>query len=116
MTLDFEWDNDAEVSFSCSVQWKNQGYVFGGYNQERQVTMINGLRLERKGTLYFTFDSGGCTVLNEQIIVLCFDFMENKVCRQANNPLGLSNSNTTTKLPNSNYNHWVTRVASFDGK
>ena len=111
LSLDFEFGNDAEVSSSCSLQWKNQVYVFGGYNHERQVSMVNGLRLERKGTLDFTFDSGGCTVLNEQTIILCFEFKENKVCRQSNSPLGVY-----TKLPNSNLHHWVTRVASFDGK
>ena len=73
--------------------------------------MVNGNRLERKATLDFDFVEGACTVLNQITIVLCFDWIETKVCRQSNNPLG-----SFTKLPNSNYDHHGTRIASFDGK
>ena len=73
--------------------------------------MVNGNRLERKATLDFDFKYGGCTVLNQITIVLCFDLDEDDVCRQSNNPLG-----SFTKLPNSNYDHQGTRIASFDGK
>ena len=109
--LDFEFGDDTEVEHSCSLQWQNHYYVFGGWNEERQVSMVNGNRLERKGTLNFDFDDGGCTVLNQITIVLCFDKNERDVCRQSNNPLG-----SFTKLPNSNYDHNAARIASFDGK
>ena len=109
--LNFEFGNDTEVYNSCSLQWKNHNYVFGGDDERRQVSMVNGNRLERKATLDFYFDEGGCTVLNQRTIVLCFDFYETKVCRQSNNPLG-----SFTKLQNSNYEHESTRIASFDGK
>ena len=110
--LDFEFGDDTEVENSCSLQWQNRYFVFGGdYEQQKQVSMVNGNRLERKGSLDFDFDNGGCTVLNQRTIVLCFDFYETKVCRQSNNPLG-----SFTKLPNSNHEHESTRIASFDGK
>ena len=102
---------NTEVYFSCSIQWKNHYYVFGGWNEKRQVSMVNGNRLERKATLDFDFNAGGCTVLNQITIVLCFGAYETKVCRQSNNPLG-----SFTKLPNSNYDHQHTSIASFDGK
>ena len=75
------------------------------------MSMINGNRLERIGSLDFSFQHGGCTVLNQLTIVLCFGYYEQKVCRQSNDPLG-----PFTKLPNSNFSHWQTKIASFDGK
>ena len=72
--LDFDFGNDTEVWESCSLQWKNQHYVFGGYNEKRQVSVVNGNRLERKGSLDFNFNTGGCTIINQQIIVLCFSW------------------------------------------
>ena len=109
--LDFEFGEKTEVYDSCSLQWKNQHYVFGGNSEKTQVSMVNGNRFERKGSLDFNMYLGACTVLNEFTIVLCFDYYEDNVCRQSNNPLGSFN-----KLPNSNYNHRYTRIASFDGK
>ena len=73
--------------------------------------MVSGNRLERKGTLDFDFNEGGCAVLNRKTIVLCFDSSKTNVCRQSNNPL-----KSFTKLPNSIHGHKYTRIASFDGK
>ena len=110
--LSFQFGLSTEVYNSCSLQWKNHYYVFGGRNEKRQVSMVNGNRLERKGTLDFDFETGGCAVLNQRTFVLCFGEPFNRdVCRQSNNPLG-----SFTKLPNSNFDHWRTRIASFDGK
>ena len=109
--LDFQFGKTTEVYKSCSLQWHNHYYIFGGYNERRQVSMVNGNRLQRKATLDFNFEDGACTVLNQQTIILCFDFDETKVCRKSNNPLG-----TFTKLPNSNHEHHSTRTASIDGK
>ena len=113
--LDFEFENNTQVFYSCSLQWKNQYYVFGGdfiEGDPTQISMVNGNRLERKGTLDFDFIFGGCTVLNKQTVVLCFGSRtEHDLCLQSNNPLG-----TFTKLPKSKYRHLYTRIASFDGK
>ena len=116
--LVFEFGKDTYVSYSCSLQWKNNYYVFGGGNDQRQVSIVSGNRLDRRGTLDFNFYSGACTVLNQITIVLCFHFEtglkvtgEDKVCRQSNNPLG-----SFTRLQNSKYAHKDTRIASFDGK
>ena len=75
------------------------------------MSVVNGKRLERNGTLDFYFYAGGCTVLNQSTIVLCFDFYENKTCRHSNNPTG-----SFIKLPNSTFDHKSTRIASIDGK
>ena len=110
--LDFEFGLNTEASYSCSLLWHNHYYVFGGKNEKRQVSMVRGNRLERKTTLDFNFNDGACTIFYQQIIVLCFDVDEGKVCRKSNNPLELF-----TKLPKSaKYHHRHTRIASFDGK
>ena len=110
----FEFGKDTEVYQSCSLQWKNQYYVFGGQKQDKQVSMIVDNRLKLKGTLDFNFKEGACTVLNQHIIVLCFGGLSKfvrKVCRQSKNPIG-----SFTKMPDSNHNHRAIRIASFDGK
>ena len=110
--LNFEFGKETEVDLSCSIQWQNYLYVFGGFTKRRQVSMVNGSRLEQKATLDFDFFHGACTVLNQITIVLCFgEPWKRDVCRQSNNPLG-----SFTKLSNSNYWHRYTRIASFDGK
>ena len=110
--LNFDFDEKTEVYDSCSVQWYNHFYIFGGNNYNRQVSRVNGNRLERKGDLSFNFYSGGCTVLNQQTVVLCFGTynVAEDVCRQSNNPIG-----PFTKLNKSNFAHHETRIASFDG-
>ena len=110
--IDFDFDENTEVMYSCSLQWYNHFYIFGGKERNRQVSVVNGNRLERKGDLSFNFQSGGCTVLNQQIVVLCFGVyeIEKDVCRKSNNPIG-----PFTKLPNSNFSHRKARIASFDG-
>ena len=110
--IDFEFGIDTEVDSSCSLQWQNHYYVFGGRNDRRQVSMLNGNRLERKAKLDFYFEDGGCTVLNQLTIVLCFgDHNQKKTCRMSNNP-----RRKFTELRNSNHNHRSIRIASFDGK
>ena len=59
--LDFDFGYGTDVEKSCSLQWQNQYYVFGGHNEKRQVSMVNGNRLERKATLDFNLNAGGCT-------------------------------------------------------
>ena len=123
--LVFEFGKDTQVWFSCSLQWKNNHYVFGGGQkrdwkgywwpdyENRQVSMVSGNRLDLKATLDFKFYAGACTVLNQITIVLCFsaNWSDAKVCRRSNNPLG-----SFSKLQNSTYGHHDTRIASFDGK
>ena len=71
--LVFKFGQDTDAWYSCSLEWQNNHYVFGGGNDKRQVSMVNGNRLDRKGTLNIYFYRGACTVLNQITIVLCFD-------------------------------------------
>ena len=75
------------------------------------MSIVNGNQLERKATLNFSFFYGGCTVLNQITIVLCFQHYETNVCRQSNNPFG-----SFIKLPSSNFYHSRARISSFEGK
>ena len=122
--IDFEFGGKSihrqtQIELSCSLQWHNHFYVFGGFGQpySELVSMVNGNRLERKARLDFRFSWGACTVLNQQTIVLCFSDSsisiqdENKLCRQSNHPHG-----SFTELPKSYHDHAKTRIASFDGK
>ena len=113
----FDFGIGTEVEHSCSLQWRNNFYIFGGRNEKRQLSMINRVnnRLERKGSLDFDFYLGGCTVLNQTTFVLCFDFNEKDVCRQSNNSLG-SVPGSFTELAKSNYEHRLTKISSFEGK
>ena len=104
---------DTEVYKSCSLLWHNHYYVFGGKTEKRQVSMVRGNRLERKATLDYDFEEGACTVINQQIIVLCFDQVEGNVCRKSNNPQKFG---SFVKLPKSLFDHTETRIASIDGK
>ena len=95
---------------TCSVQWKNQFYFFGGWFNKRQVSMLSENRLERKTTLGFNYDNGACTVLNGQTIVLCSGYAF-WLCHKSNNPLA-----SFTSLPKGNFDHFWTEIASIDGK
>ena len=108
--VNFDFGIQTQVFRSCSVQWQNQHYIFGGQHIERQISVIIGNRLERKGTLDFIPDA--CTDLNQTTIILCFgESGKRNECHQSKNPLG-----TFTKLPKSNYDHHLIRLASFEGK
>ena len=109
--LDFEFDFMSESSQSCSLQWQNNHYFFGGTEKRQQVSMVSGNRLKRIGQLSFILEAGGCTVVNQSTIVLCFDLYQDNLCRWSNSPLG-----SFTELPKSNHSHRSTRIASFDGK
>ena len=76
--LSFQFGVDNEVSGSCSLQWQNNYYVFGGNTEEQHVSIVDGNRLDRIATLSFSFEKGGCTVLNQITIVLCFSYNEKK--------------------------------------
>ena len=110
--IDFEFGGNTEVYKSCSLQWQNSYYVFGGFYERRHVSIVNGNQLERKGTLDFDFSYGGCTVLpKDQSILLCFDWDETKLCRQSYDPLG-----SFIRIITSSFHHSQIRIASVDGE
>ena len=113
--LDFSFSPDTEVYHSCSLVFNDILYVFGGTKQRRQISRVNGCGLVRVGTLNFDLDLGACTVSQNKIL-LCFDNSVSKgdqgrVCRKASTPTGLFST-----IPESNYHHVRTAIASNGGK
>ena len=94
--LAFTFAKNTSVSYSCSVTFKNQHYVYGGdpYDgYERQISRIDGCRLRRIGDLPFDHHFGACTAVNDNRIYLCFQdgsdsSGDKKKCRYTTNPEG----------------------------
>ena len=49
-------------------------YFFGGSYHRTQISRIDGCLLNRIGDLPFRMDEGGCANINNEKIILCFDF------------------------------------------
>ena len=94
--LAFTFAKNTSVLNSCSVTFKNQHYVYGGYvydGYERQISRIDGCRLRRIGDLPFDHYKGACTAVNDNLIYLCFQdgsdsSGDKKKCRYTTNPEG----------------------------
>ena len=109
--LAFSFPSDTEVYISCSLIFNNRMFVFGGWNEKRQISRVSGCNLVRIGNLGFDFCSGGCTIFKSQIL-LCFDWQssEGRVCRVASSP-----TTSFSKIPESNYHHYSTKIATNGG-
>ena len=68
----FEPESETEAYYSCSITWTNKLYIFGGHIDQRQISRLDGYHLKRIGTLDFDHYLGGCTVMNDESIYLCF--------------------------------------------
>ena len=76
--LSFNYGSNTSVSYSCSLAFQNEFYVFGGTGTYRkQASQLKGNRLERIGTLNFEFFRGACANLDNQKIYLCFSWTTN---------------------------------------
>jgi len=70
----FVYGDKTDVYESCSVTYQNRFYIFGGHYEKRQISMINGCKLERTGDLNFDFYYGSCGAFSmpEEVVLLCF--------------------------------------------
>ena len=111
--LAFSFPSDTEVYNSCSLLFNDKMYIFGGYNEMRQISEIKDCGLKRIGNLEFDFDGGACTVIQSSTLILCFDWYRHggKVCRVANSPTA-----SFKKIPESNFYHYISKIASNGGK
>ena len=108
--FNFMYGEGTSAYMACSMLWQNEFYIFGGNVGGRQVSQLVGCRLELQG--YLDFVAGeGCTNFNEEKIFLCFSYKDSKLCRYANEPLGVYQN-----AKNSSYHHRSTRIASSNGK
>ena len=83
----FEKDDKTEAYRSCSLTWQNRFHVFGGDNERKQISRLNGHKMERIGDLAFDHYWGACSVMNNQFIFLCFNDASYKRCRRSTGPL-----------------------------
>ena len=111
--FDFTYDEETEVFRSCSVVWQNENYIFGGNSKRRQIAKIDGCRLRHIGELAFDHTNGGCANVNNQKILLCFnwDSSDGDKCRSLTSPTG-----SYQDVQRSNYKHRYTKIAASDSK
>ena len=86
----FLYGSSTEAKFSCSISWRGEFYIFGGYYKTTQIAKLNGCVLERVGSLAFIHYYGACSNVNDEWIYLCFNVIgdEYRKCRRSNDPLG----------------------------
>ena len=104
---------NTQVYYSCSITWRNEHFVFGGYNEKKQISQIIGCELKRVGSLAFDHYYGACTTVSDSLIYLCFNDAPDdyKKCRVATSPLGqFEETNASTN------DHRYTRIAASDCK
>ena len=101
--------NGQEVFESCGVTHENNHFIFGGEENRRQVLKLIDCSLSNIGSIPFDHRLGACDTSNG-IIILCFDYDDNKQCRQATTPLGEWND-----MALSTYYHRLTQIATSTG-
>ena len=102
--INFEYGEGTSVYLTCMLFYNNEPWFFGGEGDNvRQISKINGCRLENVGDLAFPFYDGACTMFRQKLF-LCFDRIdggnEMKLCRTADSPFG-----EFTAATYSHYNH-----------
>ena len=110
----FERDSNTDAWYSCSINWENQLHVFGGWNQKRQISRLNGYKFERIGTLPFNHYAGGCGLTHNSFIYLCFNeygSSDYQRCRRSTGPL-----DNFTEIPLANYEHRQVTTSSSESK
>ena len=113
--IEFNFASETEVSGSCSIVWLGKMFVFGGYSYQRQISVVDGCELKKKGELTFDMYLGACAQRDNQEVYICFELesylSQTKNCRRSIGPL-----EAFTKLPSSTYDHRSTRIAVTSGK
>ena len=108
----FDFLENTEVHFSCSLMWNGQMYVFGGYREKNQISLVTNCSLKRIASLSFDHSDGTCTVFGGAIIYLCFNIEGNyKKCRMADSPTG-----KFQEIKESTHPHRAIRLASSECK
>ena len=60
-----------EAHASCSIIWHGDMFIFGGYDNRRQISQVDGCKLTRVGQLPFKMRYGACAQReNEEIFYL----------------------------------------------
>ena len=63
-TIDFVLDEETESHGSCSLVFKNEFYILGGFKFKNQISKVSECKLKRTASLPFDFTYGACTNVN----------------------------------------------------
>ena len=110
----FEHGDTTEAYGSCGVNWRNELFIFGGYNEKRQISRLSGRKLERVGSLSFVHRWGAYSVMKDEIMYLCFNAYSSndyKRCRRSNGPL-----EQFSEIALSNHDHRQTQTACSESE
>lgn len=116
----FEFGEETEVAYSCSLTWKNEHYIFGGDARKTQISRLVKCQLMSVGHLPFNHHWGACATVVDKKLYLCFNYMygdtlygddDHDKCRVATSPTGVFD-----EIPRSKHSHGGTRIAASDGK
>ena len=81
----------------------------------RQLSRVNGNRLERMGSLDFDFYAGACAVINDDKVYLCFNYDvyddSQKLCRFSSRP-----EENFQEIAKSTHEHGTTSIAASQSK
>ena len=78
--VNFTYEPNTEVYYSCYAVFKGRQYIFGGEENPRQISIVNECTLQRSGSLNFDFYEGTCLNWDDRQMTLCFDHTDNKNC------------------------------------
>ena len=95
--------SETEIFGSCTVNWKNQNYIFGGHRKRRQISKIEDCRVKFIKKLNFDLYFGACATVSDKVIYLCFNGklqVDFKLCRTSKSPIG-----TFTDITKSSHDH-----------
>ena len=107
----FKLEKYTEVSYSCAVNFKGRSYVYGGYKEPYQLSMVDGCALTRVGDLPFPYTEGACTNTPNHVF-LCFENLSDyKTCRVSHSATG-----PFEPVATSLYDHKYIRVAVSESK
>ena len=85
----FVFGDETQAYASCSVTWRGQFFIYGGYDLKTQISTLNGCKLENVATLNFEFQHGSCANMNDEQLFLCFSPEDStKLCRSSESPTG----------------------------
>ena len=104
--FELEFGDGTEAWESCSIVWQGEMFLYGGWKNRNQISKLSNCKVERLGDLPFRHRRGGCAVTETGQVYLCFHYHSDKLCYQADEPLG-----EFASIGNSTYGHRATRMA-----
>ena len=103
---------ETQILGTCTVNWKNQNYIFGGVDKMRQILKIEDCKVKNIGELTFNHRFGTCATVSNEVIYLCFNHRPAttmKLCRTSQLPTG-----TFTDITKSLYDHPQAKIVNSD--